>query len=68
MGSSNENIDEIRAINPLEVCGLKVFMGASTGNLLVDNQESLDSIFREAPVIITTHCEDTPMIKAKEQE
>jgi len=68
MGSSNENIDEIRAINPLEVCGLKVFMGASTGNLLVDNPESLESIFREAPVIITTHCEDTPMIKAKEKE
>ena len=45
MGSSNENIEEIRSINDLEVCGVKVFMGASTGNLLVDNEESLNLIF-----------------------
>ena len=42
MGSSNENIEEIRSINPSEVCGVKVFMGSSTGNLLVDNEESLN--------------------------
>ena len=63
MGSSNENIDEIRAINPTEVCGVKVFMGSSTGNLLVDNEESLNLIFKDSPVPIATHCEDTPMIK-----
>ena len=62
MGTSNTNIDEIKAINPKEVCGIKIFMGASTGNLLVDNEDSLNALFRESPVIITTHCEDTPMI------
>lgn len=67
MGSSNENIEEIKAINPFEVCGVKVFMGSSTGNLLVDNEESLDLIFRDSPVLIATHCEDTPMIKAAEE-
>ena len=63
MGTSNTNIDEIKAINPKEVCGIKIFMGASTGNLLVDNEDSLNDLFNESPVIITTHCEDTPMIK-----
>lgn len=68
MGSSNENIEEIRSINALEVCGVKVFMGASTGNLLVDNEESLNLIFRDSPVPIATHCEDTPMIKKAEEK
>ena len=68
MGTSNTNIDEIKAIDPKEVCGIKIFMGASTGNLLVDDDNALDSLFRESPVIITTHCEDTPMIKALEEE
>ena len=68
MGSSNENIEEIRSINALEVCGVKVFMGASTGNLLVDNEESLNLIFRDSPVPIATHCEDTPMIKEAEEK
>jgi dihydroorotase len=67
MGSSNENIEEIRAIDSSEVCGVKVFMGASTGNLLVDNEESLNLIFRDSPVPIATHCEDTPMIKEAEE-
>ena len=68
MGTSNTNIDEIKAINPKEVCGIKIFMGASTGNLLVDNEDSLNNLFKESPVIITTHCEDTPMIKDLEEE
>ena len=68
MGTSNTNIDEIKAIDPKEVCGIKIFMGASTGNLLVDDDNALDNLFRESPVIITTHCEDTPMIKALEEE
>ena len=67
MGSSNENIEEIRAIDSSKVCGVKVFMGASTGNLLVDNEESLNLIFRDSPVPIATHCEDTPMIKEAEE-
>ena len=56
MGTSNTNIDEIKAIDPKEVCGIKIFMGASTGNLLVDNEDSLNNLFKESPVIITTHC------------
>jgi len=68
MGTSNTNIDEIKAINPKEVCGIKIFMGASTGNLLVDNEDSLNNLFKESPVIITTHCEDTPMIKDLEEK
>ena len=68
MGTSNTNIDEIKAIDPKEVCGIKIFMGASTGNLLVDNEDSLNNLFKESPVIITTHCEDTPMIKDMEEK
>ena len=63
MGTSNSNIDEIKAINPKEVCGIKIFMGSSTGDLHVDSEEALNDLFRESPVIITTHCEDDPMIK-----
>jgi len=68
MGTSNTNIDEIKAIDPKEVCGIKIFMGSSTGNLHVDSEDALNDLFRESPVIITTHCEDDPMIKANEQE
>ncbi len=64
MGASNDNLAAIRAIDPLTTPGVKVFMGASTGNMLVDDPEVLDGIFREAPVPIITHCEDTPTIDA----
>ena len=64
MGASNDNLAAIRAIDPLATPGLKVFMGASTGNMLVDDPATLDAIFRDAPVPIITHCEDTPMIDA----
>ena len=62
MGSSNHNIEEIKSLQPGEACGVKVFMGASTGNLLVDDDNALNEIFAESPVLIVTHCEDTPMI------
>ncbi|MDF0732732.1 dihydroorotase [Pseudomonas entomophila] len=65
MGASNDNLEAIRAIDPLSTPGLKVFMGASTGNMLVDDPVVLDAIFRDAPVPIITHCEDTPMIDAE---
>lgn len=65
MGASNSNLDAIRIIDPLATPGVKVFMGASTGNMLVDNPETLDGIFRETPTPIITHCEDTPMIDAE---
>jgi len=63
-GATNDNIDNIRALDPSSVCGVKVFMGASTGNMLVDNESTLASIFRDSPVLIATHCESTPMIMA----
>lgn len=62
-GATNDNIEEIEAINPKEVCGLKVFMGSSTGNMLVDNEESLRKIFKQSPVLVTCHCEDEDTIK-----
>ena len=64
MGASNDNLAAIRALDPLTAPGIKVFMGASTGNMLVDDPETLAGIFREAPTPIITHCEDTPMIDA----
>jgi len=65
MGTSTANIDDIRAIDPLTTPGVKIFMGASTGNMLVDDPEILDAVFRDAPTPIITHCEDTPMIDAE---
>tara|TARA_Y100001970_G_scaffold61250_1_gene78202 strand:- start:1038 stop:2372 length:1335 start_codon:yes stop_codon:yes gene_type:complete len=67
MGASNNNIDEIKQLDNSLACGLKVFMGASTGDMLVDNHETLEAIFREAPVNIVTHCEDTPTIIKNEK-
>jgi hypothetical protein len=64
MGASNDNLEAIRSLDPKAAPGIKVFMGASTGNMLVDNPETLDAIFRDAPTPIITHCEDTPMIDA----
>ena len=65
MGTSTGNIDDIRAIDPRTTPGVKIFMGASTGNMLVDDPEVLDAVFRDAPTPIITHCEDTPMIDAR---
>ena len=63
-GASNDNLEAIRALDPKATPGVKVFMGASTGNMLVDDPDTLDGIFRDCPVPIITHCEDTPMIDA----
>ncbi|MAA74476.1 MAG: dihydroorotase [Salinisphaeraceae bacterium] len=67
LGAANDNIDAIRSIDPTIACGLKVFMGASTGNMLVDDDNTLRRIFDESPLPIITHCEDTPLITANEQ-
>ncbi|MDJ0927863.1 MAG: dihydroorotase [Gammaproteobacteria bacterium] len=67
IGATNDNIDELRAVTPAECCGIKAFMGASTGNLLVDDPEALEQLFADAPVLIVTHCEDSPMINANEE-
>jgi dihydroorotase len=64
LGATNDNIEVIRRFTPRDGCGIKVFMGASTGNMLVDDPATLDSIFREARTLIITHCEDTPTVDA----
>ncbi len=67
LGATNENINVIRALDPKQACGIKVFMGASTGNMLVDSEAALEAIFRDAPILVATHCEDTPIIQANER-
>lgn len=64
MGASNDNLGEIVKTNPKMVCGIKVFMGASTGNMLVDNAETLEGIFKYAPTLVAVHCEDETTIQA----
>ena len=66
MGTSNDNTEEILRINKKksDVCGIKIFMGSSTGNMLVDNHLTLDRVFRETELLIATHCEDERIIKA----
>ncbi len=65
MGTSNDNADEVLKTNDKrkDICGIKIFMGSSTGNLLVDNPGTLDKIFRESEVLISTHCEDERIIR-----
>jgi dihydroorotase len=62
LGATNTNLEEIRAVGARDACGIKVFMGASTGNMLVDDPGTLESIFAEARLPVLTHCEDSPMI------
>ena len=66
LGATNDNVDEIKALSPGEACGVKVFMGASTGNMLVDDPAALNAIFANAPTLVATHCEDSPTIRAAE--
>lgn len=63
-GVSHDNLDTVAALNPCEVAGVKVFMGASTGNLLVDDPATLERLFAEVPTILLAHCEHTPSIDA----
>jgi dihydroorotase len=65
MGTSNDNAEEVLKTNEKKnsICGIKIFMGSSTGNLLVDNYVTIDRIFRESEVLIATHCEEETMIK-----
>ncbi|MEM9921103.1 MAG: dihydroorotase [Bacteroidota bacterium] len=64
MGGSNDNLDEVLRTNPKTVCGIKIFMGSSTGNMLVDNRETLEAVFAGTPMLIATHCEDEATIRA----
>ncbi|MCQ6957392.1 dihydroorotase [Mucilaginibacter aquariorum] len=64
MGASNDNLDEVLRTDAKNVCGVKVFMGSSTGNMLVDNPTTLEHLFAQSPMLIATHCEDEATIKA----
>ena len=61
-GTSNDNLENIKAIDPLACCGLKIFMGSTNGSLLVDDENTLNEIFKSSPVLIGTHCEHSPII------
>lgn len=63
LGATENNLDQIKLLNPQKHCGVKVFMGASTGDLLVENPKALETIFCESPVLIVTHCESSPIIQ-----
>ena len=63
MGASNDNIEEVLKTDPTNVCGVKVFMGSSTGNMLVDNETTLTGIFSKCPMLIATHCEDEATVR-----
>jgi dihydroorotase len=67
LGASNENLENVKSAETSKIAGIKVFMGSSTGNMLVDEEKVLEGIFRNAPTIIATHCEDTPTILANEE-
>lgn len=64
MGASNDNLEEVLNTNPRNVCGVKVFMGSSTGNMLVDAEEVLDNLFKNCQMLIATHCEDEATVRA----
>lgn len=67
LGASNDNINEIVSADPKTVCGVKVFFGASTGNMLVDNINTLEEIFRLSPIPVAAHCEDESIIRANSE-
>jgi len=68
MGVSNDNLKEVLKTDPARVCGVKVFLGASTGNMLVDNEKVLETIFSEIPMLIAAHCEDENTVQKNNSE
>ena len=68
LGATNDNLEDIKSVDASLTCGVKIFMGASTGNMLVDDTATLEGIFSSTPLLVATHCEDTPMIKAAEAQ
>jgi dihydroorotase len=68
IGASNDNLDEVLKTDATKVCGLKIFMGSSTGNLLVDDPKILEQIFSKVPFLIASHCEDEPTIRRNTEE
>lgn len=67
MGATNDNYEEVVRTNPKTVCGIKIFMGSSTGNMLVDNPDTLERIYANAPTLIATHCEDEATVRANNE-
>lgn len=67
MGASNDNFDEVMKTDAEKVCGVKIFMGSSTGNMLVDNTQTLENLFENVPMLIATHCEDEATIRANNE-
>jgi len=68
MGATNDNLEEVLKTDPKKVCGVKVFMGSSTGNMLVDNKETLEGLFSSVSMLIATHCEDEQTIQKNLQD
>ncbi|MFT4598678.1 MAG: dihydroorotase [Bacteroidia bacterium] len=68
MGGTNDNIDEVLKTDPATVCGIKLFMGSSTGNMLVDSEDTLRGIFSKTPMLIATHCEDEATVRKNTAE
>ena len=68
MGVSNDNYDEVMRTNKKNVCGVKIFMGSSTGSMLVDNKNTLEYIFSNSDMLIATHCEDEETIRKNSEE
>ncbi|MCB9284513.1 MAG: dihydroorotase [Lewinellaceae bacterium] len=66
MGAANDNLEEVLRTDPENVCGVKAFMGSSTGNMLVDDPATLEGLFSRCSMLIATHCEDEPTVKANE--
>jgi len=66
MGASNDNLEQVLRTDPRRVCGVKVFMGSSTGNMLVDDEKALEGLFSKVPLLIATHCEDEHTIRDNE--
>ncbi len=67
MGASNDNLDEVLRTDGRRVCGVKIFMGSSTGNMLVDDPATLEALFAKVPLLIATHCEDEAIVKNNER-
>lgn len=68
LGATSDNLESIKALQPNHACGIKIFMGASTGGMLVDDPKILEKIFATTPFLVATHCEDTPTIKVNEEK
>jgi len=68
LGGTNDNLEEVKRVNPRNVCGVKLFMGSSTGNMLVDQEQALNGHFANSPILIATHCESEARLKQRYAE